>query len=224
MGILAKTGRDCKPYEETVALCGTNFWANLLTNPKFRESRNYWQATHGQRTAYWDQVGEITQIVWNGVRFIKYPAYTFGAKEEGKTALTFPANKAYVFPIGIPGKFMTQFALGDFNELTPEDVGLKYYTKVEQEYIQVGSLFWKDEAQTGTRQYNDDPKFLALPTQKYARRCMTADIQYSVAFYMNPMYPGCLPEWCDMASPIPRNATAAKRDEEERKLLEAIWK
>jgi len=74
--------------------------------------------------------------------------------------------------------------------------------KLEQEYIQVGSLFWKDETQTGTRQYNDDPKFLALPTQKYARRCMTADIQYSVAFYMNPMYPGCLPEWCDMASPM----------------------
>jgi len=96
--------------------------------------------------------------------------------------------------------------------------------KLEQEYIQVGSLFWKDEAQTGTRQYNDDPKFLALPTQKYARRCMTADIQYSVAFYMNPMYPGCLPEWCDMANPIPRNATVEKRDEEERKLLGAINK
>ena len=49
--------------------------------------------------------------------------------------------------------------------------------KLEQEYIQVGSLFWKDEAKTGVAQYNDDPKFLALPTQKYARRCMTADIQ-----------------------------------------------
>ncbi|MDR0327127.1 MAG: major capsid protein [Planctomycetaceae bacterium] len=119
------------PYEETVALCGTNFWANLLTNPKFRESRNHWQMGQGQRTEYWDQVGEITQIVWNGVRFIKYPAYTFGVKEAGKTPLTFPADKAYVFPIGIPGKFMTQFALGDFNELSPDDVGLKYYAKLE---------------------------------------------------------------------------------------------
>jgi hypothetical protein len=96
--------------------------------------------------------------------------------------------------------------------------------KLEQEYIQIGSLFWKDEAQMGTRQYNDDPKFLALPTQKYARRCMTADIQYSVAFYMNPMYPGCLPQWCDMANPIPRNASAARRDEEECKLLGSINK
>jgi hypothetical protein len=96
--------------------------------------------------------------------------------------------------------------------------------KLEQEYIQVGSLFWKDETQTGNAKYNDDPKFLALPTQKYARRCMTADIQYSVTFYMNPMYPGCLPEWCDMANPIPKNAAADKKEEEERKLLGAINK
>jgi hypothetical protein len=53
---------------------------------------------------------------------------------------------------------------------------------------------------------------------------MTADIQYSVAFYMNPMYPGCLPEWCDMATPIPRNVTEETRDNEERKLLGAINK
>ena len=38
---------------------------------------------------------------------------------------------------------------------------------------------------------------------------------YSVAFYMNPMYPGCLPEWCDMANPIPPDGTAEKREEEE---------
>jgi len=119
------------PYTETVALCGTNFWAALLTNPKFRESRNYWQMGQGQRSEYWEQVGEITQIVWNGVRFIKYPAYNFGARKAGDPALTFPANKAYVFPIGIPGKFMTQWGLGDFNELTPGDVGLKYYAKLE---------------------------------------------------------------------------------------------
>ena len=119
------------PYDETVVLCGTNVWAKLLTNPKFRESRNYWQASQGQRTAYWEQIGEITQVIWNGVRFIKYPAFTFGEKKLGNTPLTFPANKAFVFPIGIPGKFMTQYAIGDFNELKPEDVGLKYYAKVE---------------------------------------------------------------------------------------------
>jgi hypothetical protein len=123
------------PYEETVVLCGTNFWGKLLTNPKFRESRNYWQMGQGQRTAYWEQVGEITQLVWSGLRFIKYPAYGFGATpQEGQPApppLAFPVNKAYVFPIGIPGKFMTTFAVGDFNELTPEDKGLKYYAKLE---------------------------------------------------------------------------------------------
>jgi hypothetical protein len=123
------------PYEETVVLCGTTFWGKLLTNPKFRESRNFWQAGQGQRTAYWEQVGEITQVVWNGMRFIKYPAYRFGAPpKEGETnpvSLAFPAKKAYVFPIGIPGKFMTTYAVGDFNELTPEDVGLKYYAKLE---------------------------------------------------------------------------------------------
>jgi hypothetical protein len=100
----------------------------------------------------------------------------------------------------------------------------RYVPRLEQEYIQVGSLFWKDESKTEKDQYNDDPKFLALPTQKYARRCMTADIQYSIAFYMNPMYPGCLPEWCDMANPIPKNAAAADREEEERRLLGAINK
>jgi hypothetical protein len=124
------------PYEKTVMLCGTKFWGKLLTNPKFRESRNFWQAAQHQRTAYWEQVGEITQVVWSGMRFIKYPAYRFGAPpkngETEKTPMTFPADKAYIFPIGIPGKFMTQFAIGDFNELTPADIGLKYYAKLEQ--------------------------------------------------------------------------------------------
>jgi len=73
--------------------------------------------------------------------------------------------------------------------------------KLEQEYIQVGTLFWKDESKVGLAQYNDHQDFLALPTQKYARRSMSAEIQYSIAFYMNPDYPGCLPEWCDMAEP-----------------------
>jgi len=113
------------PYEETVALCGTNFWAKLLTNEQFRQSRNYWQMGQGQRTAYWEQVGEVPQIIWSGIRFIKYPAYKFGKN------LSFPAGKAYVFPIGIPGKFMTQFGIGDFNELRPADVGLRYYAKLE---------------------------------------------------------------------------------------------
>jgi hypothetical protein len=129
-----QTAAGGMPYEETVVLCGTHFWAKLLTNPKFRESRNHWQMGQGQRTAYWEQVGEITQVVWSGLRFIKYPAYQFGmAGKEGasKTPLMFPVDKGYVFPIGIPGKFMTTFAVGDFNELTPEDKGLKYYAKLE---------------------------------------------------------------------------------------------
>jgi hypothetical protein len=113
------------PYDETVALCGTNFWAKLLTNDNFRQSRNAWQMGQGQRTAYWEQVGEITQVVWSGIRFIKYPTFKFG------TSLSFPANKAYVFPIGIQGKFMTQYGIGDFNEMRPDDVGLKYYSKLE---------------------------------------------------------------------------------------------
>ena len=131
---IIQTAAGGMPYEETIALCGTNFWAKLLTNPKFRESRNYWQMGQGQRTAYWEQVGEITQVVWSGIRFIKYPAYRFGDPSGGGTStpsLAFPVNKAYVVPIGIPGKFMTQYAVGDFNELTPEDVGLKYYAKLE---------------------------------------------------------------------------------------------
>ena len=44
--------------------------------------------------------------------------------------------------------------------------------KLEQEYVQVGSLFWKDESKEGNAQYNDSAEFLALPTQKYARRSL----------------------------------------------------
>ena len=151
---IIQTGSGGMPYEETIALCGTNFWAKLLTNQKFRESRNYWQMGQGQRTAYWEQVGEITQVVWSGIRFIKYPAYRFGAPlKEGEMdthPLAFPVNKAYVVPIGIPGKFMTQYAVGDFNELTPEDIGLKYYAKLEPQefgrgmkiYLQSNALIY----------------------------------------------------------------------------------
>ena len=96
--------------------------------------------------------------------------------------------------------------------------------KLEQEYVQVGSLFWKDESKEGAEQYNDSAEFLALPTQKYARRSMTAEIQYSVAFYMNPTYPGCLPEWCDTVMPIPAGASSSEREVEERKLLGSVNK
>jgi len=75
----------------------------------------------------------------------------------------------------------------------------RWTPKLEHEYVQVGTLFWKDQSKIGDAQYNTAPDFMALPTQKYSRRVMTADIQYQVAFYMNPKYPGCLPEWCDMA-------------------------
>jgi len=94
--------------------------------------------------------------------------------------------------------------------------------KLEQEYIQVGSLFWKDESKTGIEQYNTSAEFMALPTQKYSRRVMTADIQYSVAFYMNPQFPGCLPEWCDMAAPIPSGASSKEKQAERKKLLGAV--
>jgi len=96
--------------------------------------------------------------------------------------------------------------------------------KLEQEYIQVGSLFWKDETKEDDEQYNDAPEFMALPTQKYARRSMTADILYSVAFFMNPTYPGCLPEWCDTAMPIPKNASDEQKETEERCLLGSVNK
>ena len=94
--------------------------------------------------------------------------------------------------------------------------------KLEQEYVQVGQLLWKDESKSGNAQYDDSPEFMALPTQKYARRSMTADIQYSVHFFMNPTSPGCLPEWCDTAFPIPDNASPAMVQAEERKLLGSI--
>jgi len=94
--------------------------------------------------------------------------------------------------------------------------------KLEQEYIQVGQLFWKDEAAVGADQYNDSDEFVALPTQKYARRCMTAEISYSIAFFMNPTNPGCLPEWCDTAMPIPASASPEKTATELRKLLGSI--
>ena len=73
-------------------------------------------------------------------------------------------------------------------------------------------------------QTNAKEEFVALPTRKYARRCMTADIQYSIAFYMNPMYPCCLPEWCDMAIPISEDASSTIKEEEGRKLLGSINK
>ena len=97
----------------------------------------------------------------------------------------------------------------------------RWIPKLEQEYIQVGTLFWKDESKTGNAQYNTDADFMALPTQKYSRRVMTADIQYSVAFYMNPTFPGCLPEWCDMATPIPEELLEHWNDDEATKLEKA---
>ena len=98
-------------------------------------------------------------------------------------------------------------------------IACRWEPKLEQEYIQVGSLFWIDESKNkyDPERYNPTADFMALPTQKYSRRVMTATIHYSVAFYMNPRFPGCLPEWCDMAAPIPLHMWNTIYDSEEEK-------
>lgn len=103
------------PYTEIRALCSAQFFDDLV---KHAELRNTMQAEYAlmnrQRTAR-------REIFYGGIYWEEY---------RGKVG-TIPYvadNKAHVFPVGVPGLFITRFAPADYEE-TVNTLGLPRYAR-----------------------------------------------------------------------------------------------
>lgn len=102
-------------FTEVVALCGRDFWADLIEHPALKDTVQGWQAAQSLRA------DPRLEIEFGGIRFIRYRG----------TSLVSIANKeAFAFARGVPNLFITRFAPANYVE-TVNTIGLPYYSKSE---------------------------------------------------------------------------------------------
>jgi len=105
------------------ALCGDNFFDALIAHPEVRETYVGWSEAKILREGYIEPNGksygafDFGGIVWENYR---------GAVDGTSFIDT---NKCHIFPVGVPGLFVTRYAPADYNE-TVNTIGQRIYTKV----------------------------------------------------------------------------------------------
>jgi hypothetical protein len=110
------------PFTGIHALCGDNFFDDLLSNKEVRKTFDGWSEAKILREGY---IGpnrssygmfEFGGIVWENYR--------------GKVGTTdyIDTNKCHLFPVGVPGLFRTYYAPADWNE-TVNTLGRRLYAK-----------------------------------------------------------------------------------------------
>lgn len=120
-GIAAQLGGI--PFDGVHAFVGDNFFDDLLKHKEVRETYKGWSEAQILRDSYiatnrpsWG-VFEFGGIVFENYR---------GATINGKTFIG--SDKAYIFPVGVPGLFRTAYAPADYIE-TVNTIGQRLYAK-----------------------------------------------------------------------------------------------
>ena len=101
------------PYTGLHALCGTTFWGHLLKDKGRKQTYlNQPQASMLRDNA--SQKMDLWGVTWEWYR--------------GDSTILVPATKAYLFPKGVPGLFLSRFAPANYAE-TVNTMGRPYYAK-----------------------------------------------------------------------------------------------
>lgn len=101
------------PYTEIHAIASPSLWKKLVAHPKVEETYLNTSMAASLRTGLTGTM-EFGDIIWHRYR---------GA---GSASVT--TDKAFAFPIGVPGMYMSRYAPADYNE-TVNTMGLPYYAK-----------------------------------------------------------------------------------------------
>lgn len=130
-------------YDHIHAFCGASFFSKLIAHALVKETFLGWQ--RAQRFLEDDfRFGGFVMgnIIWEQYR--------------GKVGAIdyIPTAKAYVFPVGVPDMFLTNYAPADYVE-TVNTVGLPYYSKQEQKRLGKGIDI---EAQSNPLNVNTRPR------------------------------------------------------------------
>lgn len=120
---------DGVPYTGVWCLCSPGYWKALLEDKDNKESVLNWTAAATLRADTRDR------IELNGITYERY---------RGTSAVKITDNKAYAFPMGVPGLFITRYAPANYVE-TVNTIGLPYYAKGEAMPLGKG---WEMEAQS----------------------------------------------------------------------------
>jgi hypothetical protein len=110
-----ETGLDGIPYTGLEAVCGKDFWKELIDHAAVKDTYLNWQAAaelRGKPTTAFEYGG----IVWNRYR--------------GTTDVKVADDDALVAPKGVDEMFITRFAPANYVETVNTD-GLPYYAKAE---------------------------------------------------------------------------------------------
>lgn len=123
-GVIRTLGNELggTPYTGIHALCGDNFFDELLAHPEVRATYNGWTEAQILRDSYigpnrpsWG-IFEFGGIVWENYRG------TVGGTDFVNT------DKCHIFPLGVPGLFRSYYAPADYVE-TVNTVGRRLYQK-----------------------------------------------------------------------------------------------
>lgn len=108
-------------YDGVMAICGSDFWTHLVSNPFVREAYNLWAANRPAFGPAHDWTSGL--FTYGGVAFARY-SRTVG----GNTLVN--TKKAHFFPVG-PGIFKHVFAPADWMETVNTD-GLEFYSRLDE--------------------------------------------------------------------------------------------
>ncbi len=145
------------PFTGIHALCGDNFFDDLLAHPEVRETYKGWNAAQILRESYIgpnrDSYGifEFGGIVWENYRGATIP----GAKD-GAAQTFIHTDKCHIFPLGVPGLFKTVYAPADYEE-TVNTIGRRLYGR---QYPMPNGKGRHLDSQMNALQYCSRPKVL----------------------------------------------------------------
>jgi hypothetical protein len=138
------------PFRGIHALCGDNFFDDLLANPEFRETYKGWSQAQILREAYIGPNRSTYGIVeFGGIVFENY---------RGSTGLgvEVPTDKCQLFPVGVPGLFRSVAAPADYVD-TVNTMGKRLYN---HRYLMANKKGVHFDVQMNTIEYCTRPRVL----------------------------------------------------------------
>jgi len=113
---------DGLPFTGVRALCGDNFFDDILSNPEYRATYLNQPNADRLRDPYVNFGGQTYgQVEFGGIVFENYRGYV------GATSFI-DTDRCHLYPVGVPNLFRTYFAPADYIE-TVNTVGKKLYLK-----------------------------------------------------------------------------------------------
>lgn len=145
------------PFTGLHALCGDDFFDDLLKHREVRETYKGWSEAQILREAYIGPNRSSYGIFeFGGIVFENYRGATVPSAKGGAPQTFIGASDCHIFPLGVPGLFKTVYAPGDLEE-TVNTIGRRLYAR---QYPMPNGKGRHLDSQMNALQYCSRPKLL----------------------------------------------------------------